>query len=223
LTPVRRASLREIDTDPTSASITWQIVAPVRFLFDLNSPYAYLAAERIGSVIDADVAWQPIVFGALLRAQQRRPWSMRADERGPGIDEVARRASQRDLPAVVYPAGWPVECYSVPALRVATWALLNDEESGRAVTLHLFRELFIHGRALKEPEALAGAAAAAGVGPEEIVAALDSEEVRETLRLRTEAAIAAGVEGVPTVAVGDQLFWGDDRLEDAAAACSVAT
>jgi 2-hydroxychromene-2-carboxylate isomerase len=46
------------------------------FSFDTNSPYAYLAAVRIDSVLGPDVSWCPIAFAFLLRAQNRTPWSM---------------------------------------------------------------------------------------------------------------------------------------------------
>jgi 2-hydroxychromene-2-carboxylate isomerase len=49
---------------------------------------------------------------------------------------------------------------------------------------------------------------------------MDSAEVREELRASTAQAVARGVTGVPTVVVGDQLFWGDDRLEAAGAAAA---
>jgi 2-hydroxychromene-2-carboxylate isomerase len=60
------------------------------------------------------------------------------------------------------------------------------------------------------------AVADAGLDPE--AAALDDPQIKRALREATEGAHARGVFGVPTVAVGDQLFWGDDRLEEAAAA-----
>jgi 2-hydroxychromene-2-carboxylate isomerase len=49
---------------------------------------------------------------------------------------------------------------------------------------------------------------------------IESKSVKEALRQATDEALALGVVGVPTVAIGDELFWGDDRLEDAAAALS---
>ena len=58
----------------------------------------------------------------------------------------------------------------------------------------------------------------AGLDREAVRAGIDSPEIKDRLRAQTEAALTRGVAGVPTVAVGDRLFWGDDRLEDAAAA-----
>ena len=75
------------------------------------------------------------------------------------------------------------------------------------------------GRDLSDPAAVADAASAAGIEGDALLAAASTPEVKAALRARTDAAIALGVRGVPTVLVGDQAFWGDDRLEDAAAAC----
>jgi 2-hydroxychromene-2-carboxylate isomerase len=64
------------------------------------------------------------------------------------------------------------------------------------------------------------AAAAAELHPRAVLKALETQAVKDGLREATEAAIERGVVGVPTVAVGESLFWGDDRLEEAAAAAS---
>jgi 2-hydroxychromene-2-carboxylate isomerase len=64
------------------------------------------------------------------------------------------------------------------------------------------------------------AAAACELHPRAVIKGVELNSVKDALREATEQAIALGVPGVPTVAIGDQLFWGDDRLEDAAAALS---
>jgi len=65
------------------------------------------------------------------------------------------------------------------------------------------------------------AADAAGIDTREAEAAAGERWVKDELRAATDAAHSRGVFGVPTVAVGDELFWGDDRLEEAAAALGV--
>jgi 2-hydroxychromene-2-carboxylate isomerase len=79
-----------------------------------------------------------------------------------------------------------------------------------------FRKAFAEGCDLGEVEHALAAAVEAGLDAPE--AALADPSVKDELRRVTDAAAARGVFGVPTVAVGDELFWGDDRLEDAAAA-----
>jgi 2-hydroxychromene-2-carboxylate isomerase len=62
------------------------------------------------------------------------------------------------------------------------------------------------------------AARQAELDPAELKTAVESPDIKERLKQNTDEAVARGVKGIPTVAIGDELFWGDDRLEDAAAA-----
>jgi 2-hydroxychromene-2-carboxylate isomerase len=113
------------------------------------------------------------------------------------------------MPQVRWPEPWPGD--GLYAMRVAT--LAQREGAGRAFALAALRAAFARGRDLSDRAAVEDAAAQAGVDP----AAAEDPAVKAALREATEGAHARGVFGVPTVAVGDALFWGDDRLEDAAA------
>lgn len=191
------------------------MAAPV-FYYDTNSPYAYLTACRIDGVLPA-AEWRPIAFGIVLRETGRTPWS-RQEGREPHFEAIQQRASERGLPPVVYPEGWPAESYSLAPLR-AQW---HAEREGalKPFTRAVFDLVFVEGRIGGDPDTLRAAAAATGLDPDAVVTANDDPACKDALREATEAALAAGVVGVPTVAVGDELFWGDDRLEDAAGAAA---
>ena len=73
---------------------------------------------------------------------------------------------------------------------------------------------------MKDVDNVLIAAAACELHPNALLKGLETKSVKERLRAATDEAIEAGLEGIPTVAVGDRLFWGDDRLEEAAAAAS---
>ena len=191
------------------------------FYYDFSSPYSYLAAERIsGLFAEAGVEqpeWQPISFGHILRVTGRRPWSIPPE--GPDPDhlaEVQRRADERGLPEVIYPKGWPVENYSLNPIRAAIYA----KESGRVVsfTLACFRQVFAAGRDMSDVDNVLVAAAACELHPNAVLKGIETQSVKDKLRAATEEALERGVEGIPTVAVGDRLFWGDDQLEKAVAA-----
>jgi 2-hydroxychromene-2-carboxylate isomerase len=188
------------------------------FYLDYNSPYAYLAAMRIETLIPG-ARWRPIAFGALIRQIGKVPWSF-GPERPAGVAEIAARACARGLPPVRYPDGWPVECYSLHPLRAALVAA--DAGRIRELSAELYRVMFVEGRSLRDPERVIEAAAAAGVDPAAVRTGLADPAIKARLREETDAAIARGVTGVPTVAVGDALFWGDDRLEEAAAAAAAS-
>ncbi len=186
------------------------------FYYDINSPYAYLAGHRVDDVLPVEPRWQPIAFGALVRQIGKRPWSL-TDAREEGQRECERRAAERGLP-LVWTEGWPVETHSMAIMR----ALLVAEEKGRQRELAraAWASLFGRGEPLVEVDVVAAAATEAGLDGDEIRKRVEQDDVKEALKVATEAAIDRGVTGIPTVAVGDQLFHGDDRLEDAAAAIS---
>src|SRR5687767_15937894 len=103
-------------------------------------------------------------------------------------------------------------------MRVATFAT----EIGRGVSLPLaaFRQAFAAGRDLSDPENVFIAAASAELHPRALKAAVERDSVKTKLRAATEDAGDAGVIGGPSVVVGDEVFWGDDRLAEAAAAAA---
>ena len=185
------------------------------FYFDLGSPYAYLTAERIDSVLPATVTWQPVSLGALFKQNGRSSWSLGDRERRKlGIEEVERRARLYGLPPVRWPDPWPGNYLT--AMRAAVFA--QQAGRGREFATQAFRAGFRRGCDLSLSEHVIAAAAQAGLDPRAVEAAIASAEVKQKLREATGVAHARGVFGVPTVAVGDRLFWGDDRLHEAAAA-----
>src|SRR5207247_5022722 len=133
-----------------------------------------------------------------------------------GMREIERRAAERGLPAPRWIDGWPRETYSLLPLRAAIFA----QQTGRVVSFSLaaFRQFFNAGRTLSELDNVLIAAAACELHPRAVTKGVESQSVKDALREATDQAIALGVEGVPTVAVGERLFWGDDKLEQAAAA-----
>jgi 2-hydroxychromene-2-carboxylate isomerase len=189
------------------------------FYYDFSSPYSYLAAERIGGAFAErgvrQPVWRPISFGFVIRAIDKVPWSV-GPGREEGMREVERRAAERGLPPVRWPDGWPVESYSLTPLRTAVYA----EQAGRIVSFSLaaFRQAFAAGRDLSDVDNVLLAAAACELHPRAVLKAIESQSIKDRLRKGTEEAIERGVTGVPTIAVGDELFWGDDRLEEAAEA-----
>jgi len=185
------------------------------FYYDLGSPYAYLAAERVNQVLPVVPVWQPILLGGIWQHTGGSSWSL-GDERKQGMEEVERRAEQRGLQPVRWPDPWPTS--TITAMRVATFA----QQGGRAVAYSLaaFRQAFAGGRDLSVTDNVLIAAAACELHPRAVLKGIETRAVKDRLREATALAAARGVAGVPTIAVGDELFWGDDRLEDAAAAAS---
>ena len=189
------------------------------FYYDLSSPYSYLAAERVDDVLPVRPEWRPIAFGVIVQRIGKVPWSF-AQDRSADFAEIARRAEVLGLPPVVYPEGWPVQTYSIVALRAAL--AVEDQDNRRALSREMYRTAFVEGHHLADADTVLGAAERAGLDPGAIADAIASPEIKQRLRSETDMALERGVTGVPTVAVGEQLFWGDDRLQDAAAAMRAA-
>jgi len=196
-------------------------VIPVNatFFYDLGSPYAYLAAERINAVFaeaGAEVPeWQPVLLGGLFARFGRGSWAQ-TTARDEGMREIERRASSYGMPPISWPDPWPGD--GLYAMRAATFA----KQIGRTVAFSLaaFRQAFAAGRDLSVPDNVMIAAAAAEMHPRAIEVAVKRDAVKTALREATDRAGDLGVRGMPAIAVGSEVFWGDDRLEDAAEAAA---
>jgi 2-hydroxychromene-2-carboxylate isomerase len=184
------------------------------FFFDLGSPYAYLSAERIsGLFAEAELEqpeWQPILLGGLFHRFGRGSWS-ETPARAEGIAEIERRAAAYGLPPIAWPQPWPGN--TLVAMRAATFA----KQTGRTVSFSLagFRQAFAAGRDLTDVDNVAIAGAACEMHPRALLKAVETRVVKDALREATDRAGDLGVEGVPAVVVDGEVFWGDDRLEEA--------
>jgi 2-hydroxychromene-2-carboxylate isomerase len=180
--------------------------------FDVGSPYSYLAVERVAHVLGFAPALQPVLLGALFGLRGHGSWSVGDPaRRAAGMLEVQSRAALYGLPPVRWPKLWPGNYLS--AMRIAVWAQRHGVAGEYARCAG--RRAFVRGRDLSRAEEAAAAAGDAGLDPAAAVRAAGDPEIKAALRAATEAAFARGVRGVPTLAVGGELFWGDDRLEDA--------
>jgi 2-hydroxychromene-2-carboxylate isomerase len=183
------------------------------FYYDLGSPYAYLSAERVHHVLPVAPIWQPILLGGIWKESGGGSWA-RTERRDEGMAEIERRAAEYRLMPVRWPEDWPND--TLAAMRTAVFA----QGIGRVVAFSLaaFRQAFAGGKDLSDVDNILIAAAACELHPNAVLKAIRTQTVKDRLRQATAEAYERGVRGVPTVAVGDRLFWGDDRLEQAAAA-----
>jgi 2-hydroxychromene-2-carboxylate isomerase len=181
--------------------------------FDLGSPYGYLAVERAGSVLGVEPELQPIFLGAIFKYRGYGSWADTGD-RAQNLEEVERRARAYGLPPVRWPPGWPPN--TLAAMRAATWA--GRLGAAREFALAAYRRAFVEGRSLGEIETVLEAADAAGLRASELPVAIQDPELKQDLREATDGAWEAGVRGVPSLRVGSEVYYGDDRLDEAAAA-----
>ena len=183
------------------------------FDFDLGSPYAYLAAERIGRLFPERPLWQPILLGGVFKRLGTGSWAL-GEARATNVAEIEWRARAYGLPPVVWPKPFPGN--TLFAMRAATHAL--EAGAVEAFALTAFREAFASGRDLSSPDDVLRVSAGCGLAPGDVRAAVESSAVKDALHAATERAGDLGVRGVPSLLVGSTIYSGDDRLDEAAAA-----
>ena len=182
------------------------------FYFDLASPEAYLAAERVLHVLGAPAEWQPVLARELSAAESFEAYRCRTEEEI-FRSEIERRAHAQDLQPLRWPSPFPFD--SALAMRIATYA----KSIGRTVPFAqaAFRQAFAGGRNLAEMDNVLIAAAACEMHPAAVSNAAELRSVAEQLATTTALAAQAGVTGVPAVRVGERVWTGERAVEDAAA------
>ena len=184
------------------------------FYFDLASPEAYLAAERVIALLPVAAEWIPISAGGLPAADTLEGFRCEAD-REAFFDRIARTAARRGLQPLVWPQPFPSD--SAFAMRVATYA----KQIGRTVPFALaaFRQAFAGGRDLSQPDNVLIAAAACEMHPSAVLKAAGLRLIADRLDAATAVATARGVRDVPALWVpGGEVFLGDEALDRAARA-----
>jgi 2-hydroxychromene-2-carboxylate isomerase len=180
------------------------------------SPYSWIAAERIGGVLP-QASWRPVLLLALFKEHKRTSWGL-TDAREQSMAECEARAAARGLGAIRWPERWPTSDLLIA--RAMAYADMRGELQRFA--LCAMRLAFREGGDLAERDVVLEAARRAGLDPSDTDRALEDQAVKQALRDTTGDALAAGVFGVPSVVLGGEVFWGDDRLEDAARAFAAA-
>jgi 2-hydroxychromene-2-carboxylate isomerase len=182
--------------------------ARAEFLYDLASPFTYLAAEQVERAFD-DVMWTASSAAALRRA------SLPGDDRALAALRAAAeaRAVAQRVP-LVWPEAWPAD---VPAaMRAASYAA--EHGRGAAFVLAAGRLAFCGGYDLDDPEILAEAAAAAGVGLDDCLRAAGDRRRDGRIEASARRLLSAGADRLPALRVGRSLFWGERQVAEAAAA-----
>jgi 2-hydroxychromene-2-carboxylate isomerase len=185
------------------------------FYFDLASPLAYLAAERILHTMPIATEWQPVFARELPEAESFEAFRCRDDEDIFRL-ELERRARELGLQELRWPEPFPFD--SAFAMRAATYA----KSIGRIVPFAqaAFRQAFAGGRPLDAADNVLIAAAACEMHPSAVLKGAELRSVGEQLAGATATAAQLGIVDVPAVRVGERVFHGERSLEEAAAHAS---
>jgi 2-hydroxychromene-2-carboxylate isomerase len=182
-----------------------------QFYFDLASPDAYLAAERVMHVLPEIPEWIPVRLAGL--AAGGIGAFRCAEEELIYREDVEARARRYELQAIRWPDPFPAD--TGWAMLAATYA----KQIGRGVAFSLaaFRQAFAGGRDLGERDSVLIAAAACEMHPAAVIKGAGLGSIADRLEKATAEAAAAGVLDVPAVVIDGRVFHGDRELEKAAA------
>jgi 2-hydroxychromene-2-carboxylate isomerase len=196
------------------------VAGSVQLWFEFASTYSYPAAHRIEELArSAGVAfeWRPFLLGPIFQAQG---WN----DSPFNVYPAKGRYMWRDLERVCAKHGLPFRRpsrFPRNGLLAARVACLGAGEPWLGDFVRaVYRANFAEDRDIAAPEVVAGILDDLGRPGRELVAGAAVPEVKERLRRETERAVALGIFGAPTAVVGEELFWGNDRLEDAIMAAS---
>lgn len=195
----------------------------IEFWIGYGSTYSYLSTMRIERIAEAaglSVDWKPFNIRALMieKGLPAGPFVPRPEKLAYMWRDLERRAKRRGLP-YAKPPQYPVDTQKT--VRVAYLAA-REGWCGR-FSRKVFEMNFVEGRAIGAPANLEAALAEIGMDAERIIARAHQQDVEDGLAAQTRRAIDLGMFGSPHFRVGEELFWGDDRLEDAIEWCLTGT
>ena len=185
----------------------------VEFWFDVGSPYSYLAYKslpRVARERGARIVWRPMLLGGVFKATgNRSPAEVPAKSAWTMIDmqRWARRIGTTLRPNPHFPVN------TLALMRGAVGYQMRGEADLIRYLDAVFDAMWREPRNLGDPGEVAQVLAAAGFDPQDFLAMVNDPAVKERLKQNTEEAVARGVFGAPTFFVGDQMYWGQDRLD----------
>jgi 2-hydroxychromene-2-carboxylate isomerase len=180
------------------------------------SPYSWFAAERIEDLLP-QARWRGVLAGAVFKAHGRVSWGL-TERRSDGIADCEARAADHGLGPIRWPDPWPTSDLLVARAMAFAQRAAPAQDLLKSFSLAAMRLAFLEGADLGEEDAVLEAGKRAGLDARELSRGLADPHVKDALRKVTDEALQAGVFGVPTVVIGQESFWGDDRLLDAAGA-----
>jgi len=185
----------------------------VECFFDVGSPASYLAWTQLPALCTAagaDLRWRPMLLGGVFQATgNSSPASVPARGRYMNRD-LARCAQRLGVPFTLNPH-FPI--ITLRLMRVLTGLQLREPKRFDAAMGAVYRAIWVNALNMNDPEVAAQAFSAAGFDPTAIAALTDDPTIKAALKATTDEAVQRGVFGAPTMFVGEEMFFGQDRLD----------
>lgn len=186
---------------------------PIDFYFDFSSPYGYLAAfeiEALAARCGRRTRWHPILLGAVFKVTGSGPLVDQHPMRARYAKRDMERAAERAGLPFVWPEPFPFA--GITPSRAVYWADRTHPDQVVPLAQALYRASFQDGRNIAHASVTVEVAAALGLDGDALTAGMAQQETKDRLRSETDQAIALGVFGSPFFTVGDEPFWGHDRM-----------
>lgn len=183
----------------------------LEFFFDFGSPAAYLAWTQVGRVAadaGADLIMRPMLLGGVFKATGNASPVMVA-AKGKWMMGDLQLWAKRYGAAFTLPPGFPLNTLYLMRGAVA----LEGAPEFATYVKAVFEAMFARGENMADPAVIGQMLTEAGLDAQAIIASTQDDAVKERLKANTEEAVARGAFGAPTYFVGDQMFFGQDRLE----------
>ena len=185
----------------------------LEFFFDYGSPYSYLADSRLPALVErtgAELTYRPMLLGGVFKATGNQSPAVQPCEakRAYGFLDLRRSVAHAGVPFAGNPH-FPINTLLLMRTAVAARRAEVFEPFHRAV----YPAFWAEGENLGEPDVVARVVEKAGLDARALLEAAGSPDVKAELRATTEEAVARGAFGAPTFFVGDEMFFGNDRLD----------
>jgi 2-hydroxychromene-2-carboxylate isomerase len=189
----------------------------LEFWYDFASTYSYLSAMRIEELAaraGVAIEWKPFLLGPIFHTHgwNTSPFNIYPAKGRYMVRDMERLTDERGL-TFAMPENFPQN-----SLAAARLALIGGDDGWIApFTRAVYTAEFAHGADIADRHVLAGILASLGLDSERLLARMEHAEIKQRLRQQTSQAQSRGIFGAPGFITGEELFWGDDRLEQALA------
>ncbi len=192
----------------------------IDFYFDVSSPWTYLAFRNIQPMaleLNTTIHWRPVLVGGIFNTVNQRMYASREDSQSPRnryvLKDLQDCARQTGVKIVFPPKVFPVN--SVKAMRGCIWLAQDDGSKHHLLPFieATFAAYFTHQEDISQDNVLAEICRKIGVDAAAFAEGITHSDIKEALKANTDEAIARGAFGVPSFFVGDDMYFGNDRLD----------
>lgn len=191
----------------------------IEFFFDCSSPWTYIAFRNIqplAAELGETISWRPVLVGGIFNTVNKGIYAAREDMNSPKnrymLKDVQDSAREAGLTIAFPPKVFPVN--SVKAMRGCLW--IAQDAAAKPHYLEFieaaFAAYFTREEDISQDDVLAAICRQVGIDADAFLAGIAQPDIKEQLKANTDEAIRRGAFGSPTFFVGDDMYFGNDRL-----------